>query len=442
MLSSARNCLPLLVMLLLAAWLGGCAEAKPVQAEKTEYMFWPPAPDQPRIQFLTSISSSADVTRKSTSMEEFVYGQATTPVLPFDRPYGVRMYEGKMYICDATAANVSILDFRTQEVRVLGTTGQVHLSKPIDIAVTPDGVKYVADTGYGAVLVYDSADKYAGKVAVKNMRPVSVAVFKDELYVSDLGASVVRVFDRFSGKELRTIGAPGGGKGQLGGAMGLTIDTAGNVYVNDVLGCRVQKFAPNGKLLYAIGGLGEHPGQFVRPKMMAVDSTGILYVVDFAFQNVQMFDDKGEMLMFFGGEGDFPGGMNAPTGICVSDADVSLFAQYVHPAFDAKRLVIVTNNTGAHKINVYALGELKPGKTVADIAGSRVQGIFGLASETNKPNGLDLSGDIGPQPATTQPAATQPAPAPAASQPGASSALRLDTTVPPPATRAGVNQKQ
>jgi DNA-binding beta-propeller fold protein YncE len=410
MCATLKNGLILLVALVsFVPWLGGCTETQVAKAPKAEFMFWPPAPDEPRIQFLTSISSSADVTRKSTSMEEFLYGKSTVTDLPFERPYGVRMYDGKIFICDATAANVSVLDIRNKEVRVLGTTGQVHLSKPIDIAVSPDGAKYVADTGYGAVLVFDREDKYAGKVAVKNMRPVSVAVFGNDLYVSDLGSSIVRVFDRFNGKEKRTIGAPGGEKGQFGGTMGLTLDKQGNVYVNDVLGCKVQKFAPDGTFIYAIGGLGEHPGQFVRPKMMAVDDSGILYVVDFAFENVQMFNEKGEWLMHFGGEGDFPGGMNAPTGVCVSDADMSLFAQYVHPAFDAKRLVIVTNNTGAHKINIYALGELKPGKTVADIAGGRIQGIFGFASETDKSNGLDLSVDGTTQPSPTQPGATKPA---------------------------------
>ncbi|HVT79317.1 MAG TPA: hypothetical protein VHM90_01560, partial [Phycisphaerae bacterium] len=339
--------LPFAALLLALQLLGGCAQPNAVKTEKAEFMFWPPAPDTPRIQFLTSISNSSDVTRKNSSMEDFLYGQSTTASLPFERPYGIRMYDGRIYVCDATAANVSILDFQKHEVRVLGASGQVHLAKPIDIAVTPDGVKYVADTGYGAIMVFDAEDKYAGKVAVKDMRPVSVAVYNDQLYVSDLGASRIRIFDRFNGKEIRTLGEPGGGKGQFGGSMGLTIDKDGNVYVNDVLGCKVQKFGPDGKFISSIGGLGDHPGQFVRPKLMSVDREGILYVVDFAFQNVQMFNDKGDLLMFFGGEGNYPGAMNAPTGVCVYE-DVSLFSQYVHPDFAARRLVIVTNNTGAN----------------------------------------------------------------------------------------------
>jgi hypothetical protein len=50
-----------------------------------------------------------------------------------------------------------------------------------------------------------------------------------------------------------------------------------------------------------------------------------------------------------------------------------LFQQYVHPAFEAQRLVLVTNQFGDNKVSVYALGHLKEGKTVADISAS--QGI-------------------------------------------------------------------
>jgi sugar lactone lactonase YvrE len=406
--------------LLLAIVLTGCA-SESTKNEKNEFMFWPAAPDSPHIQYLTSISSSKDVTQKQGSMEDLLYGKDNSHGLPFFRPYGIRAAGGKLFVCDATAGNVSILDFRNKEVRVIGTTGPVKVTKPIDIAIASEGTRYIADTAQGAVLVYDVNDTYAGKVAVKGMRPVSVAVTEKELYVSDIGASKVRIFDRFNGKELRTIGGPGGGEGKFGGAMGICIDGQGDLYVNDVIGCRVQKFAPDGKFVTMIGGLGTHVGQFVRPKLMTVDSAGILYVVDNAFQNVQLFDNKGTLLTFFGGPGKYPGAMEMPTGVCVTDGDLDLFAQYVHPAFQAERLVFVTNNAGPLKINVYALGGLKPGKTVADISQGRVQGIFGF--DTNPSTDvLNLPADdaSSTQPATapaTQPAATLPttpaAPAPA-----------------------------
>ena len=384
----------------------GCTTAaKPVE-QKAEFMFWPPAPDVPHIQFLTSISSTADVTQKQDRLATFLYGEDTTSDIPFARPYGLRMYDGKLYVCDASAAMVAILDFRKKEVRLLGQTGQVHLIEPIDIAVAPDGVKYVTDTGHGAVLVYDATDRYAGRIAVQDLRPVSAAVRGNELYVTDLAASKVRVFVRFNGKELRTIGEKGGENGQFGGVFGLALDAEGNLYANDIITCRVQKLTGDGKFLWGIGGLGDHPGQFVRPKLLAVDSANYLLVVDFAFQNVQVFDEEGTLRDFFGGSGGFPGAMDGPAGVCVADTDLDLFAQYVHPAFAAQRLLFVTNSIGKNKINVYALGGLKPGKTVADISSGRVQGVFGLGEGVPADSARLEPGISATRPGA--PAATQP----------------------------------
>jgi len=318
------------------------------------------------------------------------------------------MRDGKIYVCDASAANVSILDFRMKQVRILGRTGQVTLVKPIDLEIAPDGMKYVADTGLGAIIVFDSTDRYAGRISVPDLRPVGVAVFENELFVSDLKGSKVRVFDRLTGKPLRTIGSVGAGPGQIGCAMGVAVDRAGNVYVNDVIGCRVQKFTRDGKFIASLGGLGDYRGAFVRPKLMTVDSTGILYVVDEAFQNVQMFDDQRRLLLDFGKNGTHPGAMDMPAGICVTDSDLDLFASYVHPAFQVERLIIVTNNYGANKINIYALGHLAPGKTVADVAAGRIKVLtgvtdkpatFGLNVGTTQPASVPASAPVGPAPA-------------------------------------------
>jgi len=365
--------------------LGACTEKETPQAAVRKFMFWPPAPDEPRIQFLRTISSSKEITGGQSQMDELVYGKGEDRTLPLIRPYGVKWYSGKAYVCDATAGIVAVLDIRGKQVAVLGGGAQPSLFKPIDIVVSPEQIKYVADTGYSAVIVLDQNNKVAGRITAPNMRPISVALRGDELYVSDMQSSVVRVFDRFNGKQLRAIGEQGGGEGKLAGAMGLTLDAAGNIYVNDVVGCKVQKFSPEGKLLKSWGGRGTTTGKFVRPKMMAVDSDGIVYVVDNAFQNVQMFNADGDTLMYFGGAGPFAGAMDMPTGVAVVETDLDLFAPYVHDAFEMRRVLIVTNNFGWRKVNFYAMGQLRPGKTVADLSATRLEdkSVFDSSSITS-----------------------------------------------------------
>jgi hypothetical protein len=121
----------------------------------------------------------------------------------------------------------------------------------------------------------------------------------------------------------------------------------------------------------AFGQVGNRAGDFVRPKHMAIDSQGMIYIVDAAFNNVQVFDEKGKIAGFFGSLGTHPGAMDLPAGLWVTESDMDLFQQYVHPAFEARRLVIVSNQFGPNKIAVYAEGHLKPGKTLADIRAGR-----------------------------------------------------------------------
>src|SRR5262249_49603141 len=153
---------------------------------------------------------------------------------------------------------------------------------------------------------------------------------------ADRAGQRVEVFDRRDGQRLGSIGSVGDEDGQFRLPLGVSTDKDGNVYVADLMRCRVQKFGPDGKFISAMGQLGDYAGSFARPKYLAVDSEGILYIVDAAFQNVQMFDDQYRLLMHFGSAGTFPGALNLPAGIALSD-DVSLFADRLHPGFQARR---------------------------------------------------------------------------------------------------------
>jgi hypothetical protein len=131
---------------------------------------------------------------------------------------------------------------------------------------------------------------------------------------------------------------------------------------------------------------------------MGVGSDGHLHVVDAAFNNVQVFDPEGRVVGYYGSTGVFPGAMDLPAGLDINETDLELFAQHVHPAFEVERLIVVANQFGGQKVSVYAMGHLKAGKTVADIAPGRANVLAGT-TPTTQPVG-----------ATTQPVdeATRP----------------------------------
>ena len=87
------------------ALLSGCATQK--KAPKS-YTFFPPAPDEPRIQFLTSFSSDVDLGRTG-SFAEYVMGKPAGPN-PLVKPYGLAAKDGKVFVCDTMASSIEVFD--------------------------------------------------------------------------------------------------------------------------------------------------------------------------------------------------------------------------------------------------------------------------------------------------------------------------------------------
>jgi DNA-binding beta-propeller fold protein YncE len=359
--------------LLLLAGIAGCGSTPQTVEQPKAVSFWPPSPDEPRIQYLTSFEKSSDVEPPKTNLDRIIAGNDPQEVLPISKPYGVKMWQGKIYVCDLKQHAVIILDLRSHVTRVMGVTGNLHLDTPTDIAIAPDGTKYVSDMARGAVVVFNASDQQIAIFTHPNFKPVGVAVYNDELAVADFQAQHVEIFDRNTGQSRRILGSPGMDDGQFVRPLSLTYDPQGNLYVCDVFKCRVQKFDREGKLIKAFGSINATAGNFVRPKHIAVDADDVLYVVDAAFQNVQLFDASGRTLTFFGAAGLHPGAMQLPAGICVTDdpANLEFFRQFAHPAFEVQRVILVTNQFGRSKVAIYGLGKLKAGKTISDIASSR-----------------------------------------------------------------------
>jgi len=391
----------LLFVILLTAT--GCQPQKAAAVRK-EFSFWPSAPDEPRIQFLTSYVSSADLTDKQTKFEDSIYGKAD--VLPITKPYGVAMWKGKIYVCDIRSKGVTVLDLQTRLTHIMGASGVGQIDKAVDIAVSPDGYKYVVDANRAVIVAFDQTDRFVAVFGPKDFNPVSVAVYKNELFVADFRGQKVKVLDRATGALRRTIGEGGPDDGQFVRPLAVRVNPKGQIVVSDIMKCRIQTFSADGKFVSGIGQMGATPGDLNKPKHFSFDSDGYMYVVDAGFNNVQVFDDEGKVVDYFGSSGTHPGSMDLPAGVFVQEGDVDLFKQYIHPAFQAERLIIVTNQFGPHRVAVYAQGHLKKGKTLADV----------LPSRANVETGVD-----DPSKPTTQPASPRdrlPAP------------LNLPTTAP------------
>lgn len=351
--TAAPVVLPLFTLLLLAL-TSGCA-SQPVQREPA--VFFPPAPALPRLQFLTAFNGLKDIEEQS-GFDRFVVGEKLN--LELDKPYGIAMHDGKIYVCD-TNTTVIVLDLvKKQFSSMAGAVGPGRLSQPVNISIEPDGTKYITDPVRGQVVIFDRADNFLRAVGEPGTwKPVDAVPFGDRLYVADNANGLVKVFDKLSGELLKSIGDKGDTADRLDRPTNLAFDSKGDLYVTDIGRFQVVVFDRDGHFQRTIGKVGDSPGHFARPKGTAIDPEGRLYATDAAFNNVQIFSPEGRLLMFFGDAGLGPGGLMLPAKVAIDSQNIPLFRSYAAPGFEIEYLVLVTSQFGERKVSVYGFGHEK-----------------------------------------------------------------------------------
>lgn len=346
-----------LFMMVVVALLAGCAQTA---EKKTEATFFPPLPQQPRLQYLTSISTEEDIGgKKASGVKEWLIGKQQSRK-QIARAHDVGSAKGKIYILDRTFRKILMLDLAKKELDYIRDENEGALGDPMGLFVTEDDVKYVADIGRKQIVVFDKDNRFVREYGDKDQfeRPMDVAVFQNQIYVVDFTKSAIVVLDKESGKTVQTIGEAGSEDGKFNRPTHITIDQQGNIYVNDAFNFRIQKFDPKGNYLKQFGYQGDTLGGFARPKGIAVDHEGIVYAVDTAFENTQLFDpESADLLLFFGGYGPHAGSMYMPSGAHIDYDNLEYFEQYVDKSFKIKYLVYVSNLLGDKKLNVYGFGD-------------------------------------------------------------------------------------
>ncbi|MCX6896681.1 MAG: hypothetical protein NTZ16_14565 [Verrucomicrobia bacterium] len=338
---------------LLLVLLAGCAA--PTKPVPKTYTFFPPAPDEPRIQFLTAFSSEADLGRTG-GFADFITGEKTT-VSPLTKPYGLALHGGKIFVCDTVGATIQMFDLQKKRSAYFVPRGEGKLRMPINISVDKDGNRYVADTGRNQVVIFNPDGTFLAAIGKKDeMKPGDVAVTGERIYIADMLNHAVLVYSKAERKQLFSIPADAGAADEkLFSPCNLAVDEQqGRLLVSDIGGCFVRIYDLAGKYLKTIGGRGVGAGKFARPKGVAVDRQGLAYVVDAATQVVQMFDPEGRLLMYFGDPGaSTQGELVLPAAVKVDYDHVGFFQKYLAPGRQCEYLILVTSQFGDQKVNVY-----------------------------------------------------------------------------------------
>lgn len=408
--------LRLMAIGLVSLCLSGCADnARQPEADASgsspeQGVFFPSPPDPPRLQFLTSYSTSTDLgpstDKKPAGLERFVLGEQEEVKDGIAKPYGAALFEGKLYVCDVQKRAVEILDFKKRTFSYLSR--ERRMTNPVNICIVK-GIKYVADPTAGQVFVFGRDNELKTILGGDlGLQPIDVAVQGRRCYVTDMKNNQVVVLDITTGEVLLRMGKAGDALGQFVLIGDLALDEQENVYVADKFMGRITIFDRNGIFQRAFGKAGDNVQSFVRPKGIDVDRAGRIWVTDAAPEVTKVYTGQGELLLFFGFPGNKPGNMNMPASVLIDYEHIDLFTEYYAQGAEIEFLVFVTNQYGT-KVNLYAFGRF-PLQEKA-IAVARQASVAEIAEQVTADEAQGPPVETWPsQPAQDKPAPVSPPP--------------------------------
>lgn len=215
------------------------------------------------------------------------------------------------------------------------SAASLGLSHLAALAIGPDGNLYVTDVSQRVTVISPAGTvlRHWGRpgsgpgefkfISPDPTAPADVqgalAVGPDGMvYVSDSGNARVQVFTP-QGRFVRQFGRLGSGKGQFLRPYFLVADQAGDVYVEDDQAGIVSKFSPGGKIIWQIGGASGDPDLVGFQKFTEIDAHGRIVMVNDELNKVLYVDAAGHKVDAFS-----PSTSGQPTGhVCGATVDAA-----------------------------------------------------------------------------------------------------------------------
>lgn len=296
---------------------------------------FPPAPEIARVRYLgqlygAKLTAQEDVKKHgwmdkmAGTAEDRRKGQRHIPP-QLVRPLGVAVdSKGRVYVGDQKVGGIFIFNPETKDTEFIRNGKEAHFSLVNGLVIDDNDHLFVADGELHHIVVFDAEHKPVDEIHEGMQDPVGLALDTENrfLYVVDMALDQVLVYDADTYKLLRKIGTTGHNHelttpGDFGSPHSAAVDKDGNLYVTDMLNCRVEVFDAEGSFVRTFGKLGDAVGDFGRPKGVAVDGDGHVWVVDQALDRVTIFGSKGEILMGFGNHGKNAGQFKGISGITI-----------------------------------------------------------------------------------------------------------------------------
>jgi len=178
-------------------FLVSCTGKVARNANEPYLKIFPSPPDTARIQFLTSISNSIDITGEQSWFNSYVLGEDEGKSII--KPYGIAVSGSKIYICDTMLGGLEIIDLDKNTFDYFVPGGEGKLKKPINCFVDKESLLYVADSERRQVVQFDKTGNF--KKAIGNpefIKPTDVIVDGDNIYIADVENHQIKVFSKNS----------------------------------------------------------------------------------------------------------------------------------------------------------------------------------------------------------------------------------------------------
>lgn len=309
---------------------------------------------------------------------EFVeaFGRRGSSFKQFSSPSGIVVRDGIIYVADRGNSRIQIFDKSGVFLGVIDGVlaeddlrrQEARLREPVDLGVDFRGNIYVVDQGDNTVKIFSQTGEYLGKLP-DLIKPVSVAVANDGVYVADGESYSVKKFDFDHAFDL-TFGSRGKSRTQFASVQALASDASGKVYVVDYkkglihvfqgepgekfsawqkvppitsvrwqkdIAVTSRKIVGKGDDLYVADGRSIHlvrngevlnsiSGKKMELVSVAVAPDGAVWGVDKRKKRVIKFDEQGEILMQFGNGGRGAGTFRRPSDVAISSAGLIFVA--------------------------------------------------------------------------------------------------------------------
>ena len=210
-------------------------------------------------------------------------------------PEGIAIHRNNVYVTDTRVNAVFqlVIDSDILLVNGLGAlgTGNNEFNAPANLAVSPNGNVYVADTKNNRIQVLDPSLNFIQTLAEQLIeQPRDIKLTADSVYVLCSISPCISVFS-YSGVKLRSLITLGYLK-QVHVANYFCLDSQENIIISDHGTHSVTAFTKKGTLIHSIGG-GEEDDMFYNPRGIAlIDGSRLVVLFSNSNYSLQIFTSQ------------------------------------------------------------------------------------------------------------------------------------------------------